>query len=176
MNLDPQLWTTIGCGLAVFMSASGSGIASASGATYAMKGLDLKSFVPIVIAGVLAIYGLIIGYMLAMKAGDADMTVVEGYKNFGAGLVVGGATYASGWGMSVFVDNMNYNGPYKASSTSTSEGTTDEATTPLLGSVRAGEAPYSKSQFTTMVVSMIYLEAIGLYGLIIALFLTGPMK
>merc|ERR1712007_174970 len=135
---------------------------------------NLKSFVPIVQAGVLAIYGLIIGYMLAMSAGNADMTLVEGYKNFGAGLVVGGACFASGWGMSIFINSMN-NGDCEVTSTSAPEGATNE-TSPLLGSTSGVVGLYSKPQFIKMVLSMIYLEAIGLYGLIIALFLTYNPK
>lgn len=178
MNLDigPQLWTAIGCGLAISMSASGASAASASAGFYALNGSDAKAFVPLVIAGVLAIYGLVIGYMLARKSFNEDMSVVEGYRNFGAGLVVGGATFNSGWNISVFLDGVNY-GTHKVSSTSAPRGATDEATTPLLGSTsRVQEGRYSTSQFTKMVVSLFYLEAIGLYGLIVALFLTGPME
>lgn len=174
MPIEPQLWTNIGCGLAVFLTSAGSAIASASGATYAMKGPTLKAFVPIVQAGVLAIYGLIIGYFLAMAAGDADMTAVEGYKNFGAGLTVGGACLASGWGMSIFVNSMN-NGDCEMTSTPETEGVTNE-TSPLLGAASGAVGLYSKPQFIKMVLSMIYLEAIGLYGLIIALFLTYNPK
>lgn len=179
MSLDPQLWTAFGCGLAIFLSAMGSAKASATGGIFAMRGPNLKAFVPIVMAGVLAIYGLIIGCFLSLKMGDATMTPVQGYKNFAAGLVVGSACLASAWGMSLFVGSMNDGKCAPAVSAPSMEMAADaDETTPLVNTLRGGggEGVYAKASFIKAILSLIYIEAIGLYGLVIALILTHEPK
>ena len=100
-----------------------------------------------------------------------EMSQVDGYKNFAAGLCVGAASLASGWGMSIFVKHMNEG---KCAPTSTqgpeTAAATDE-TTPLVPPTTEGEGVYAKNAFVKTVLSLIWLEAIGLYGLIVALFL-----
>lgn len=154
----------------MFLTSIGSAMGSAAGGVYAVQGPSLKMLVPIIQAGVLAIYGLIIAYMLFKNMDAENMTYAQGCKNLAAGLSVGAACLASGWGMSAFVKQLN-----EGVTLSTVPGTetpTNEST-PLIPSSGNGEGAgvYGKDAFIKTVLSLIYLEAIGLYGLIVALFL-----
>jgi len=111
MTLDPQLLTGVGCAASIFLCAAGSAYASSYSGVYAMRSSDIKGFAPIVISGVLAIYGIIVSVMLAFKlnnlSADSIMTQGEGYRNLSAGLSVGFACLASGVGMAFFIKELN---------------------------------------------------------------------
>ena len=55
-----------------------------------------KSLIPIIMAGILGIYGLIIAILLSAKAADVKLTAGDGYKMFSAGLCCGLSSLASG--------------------------------------------------------------------------------
>ena len=174
---DPHLLTAIGCALSIFLSAMGSAIGSAHGAIYAVNGPSFLAFVPIVTAGVLAIYGPIIGYFLVMKLNDPGLTPVDGYKNLAAGLSVGLACLASGTGMSIFLRQLNDGRCAKAPPASADAEPVSAERAPLIstaGSVTTTVptgGTYGKESFRKIIFANIFLEAIGLYGLIIALML-----
>jgi F0F1-type ATP synthase membrane subunit c/vacuolar-type H+-ATPase subunit K len=117
---------------------------------------------------------------MAKKFND-DMTTTEGVRYLSAGLSVGLACLASGWGISLFLKQLNGKAtrkvnpscPAAPSSVSAPETFVDENSplseplVPTSGSVDV----YSDTAFKKMVLSMVFLEAIGLYGHIVALML-----
>ena len=65
--------------------------------------LIFKSFVPVVMAGVLGIYGLIIGITLNSKI-TQQVTFFDGYKLLGAGLCCGLSSLAAGLAIGIVGD------------------------------------------------------------------------
>ncbi|EED87811.1 v-atpase subunit, partial [Thalassiosira pseudonana CCMP1335] len=130
----------LGCALSVFLCGLGAAYATSHASMFALRHQDLMAMVPVVQAGVLAVYGMIIAYLIQSRITDS-LPTADAYKFFSAGLSVGLACLVSGFGM----------GEGKAE--------------PKQGSAS------KKISFTTFVFCLIYLEAIGLYGLIVALFL-----
>ena len=173
---DPYLLTGLGATLAVFFSGFGAAIASHEGGIYAIQNYksNWKAFVPTIISGVLAIYGLIIGVILVRKLdGDDIMTTQDGYRQFSSGLCVGLTTFASGYGMSKFLKECNSKNTTPTATMMTTA-VTEEQTQPLLPpSTGGGIHDYQTDRivFIHTILSMIFLESIGLYGLIMALFL-----
>lgn len=69
---------------------------------------DLFAMIPVIQAGVLAVYGIIIGYLLTRKINaDVELSVVDGYEYLSAGLSVGLACLASGFGMALYLKKLN---------------------------------------------------------------------
>lgn len=164
MTIDPQLLTGLGSAISIFLASAGSAIASSHSGIYAVRSKDLKSFVPIVIAGVLAIYGIIVSVLLVGKLKD-DMTQAEGYRNLSSGLAVGLACCASGLGLASFMKQVNEHAPQTEMGGPESE--------PLVGRRTNGFALSQPLNFLHLCLCLVFLEAIGLYGLIVALFLMG---
>lgn len=166
---DPQLLTGLGAALAIFLTATGSAIASAEAGVYCLRKHSIKAFVPIMQAGVLAIYGIVVAVLLTGRIDKTDLSPAEGYRNLSAGLCVGLACWASGMGMARFLK-------YGNTTTIVQEGQqpppppTSEMTQPLVNRERT-MMPVDDFRYHTMV--MIFLESIGLYGLVAALFLIG---
>lgn len=94
--------TGLGAALSVFFSAVGSSVASVPAGNFLLRSKSGTSFAPIAIAGVLAIYGTIMAVVLCGKLNDS-ITAADGYRNFAAGLAVGFACLASGFGLSSFM-------------------------------------------------------------------------
>ena len=59
-----------------------------------------KALVPIIMAGILGIYGLIAGVLISQKA-SPGLKEGDGYKYFFAGLTVGGSSLASGYAIGI---------------------------------------------------------------------------
>mmetsp|Transcript_31008 Transcript_31008/g.66014 ORF Transcript_31008/g.66014 Transcript_31008/m.66014 type:complete len:166 (-) Transcript_31008:56-553(-) len=155
----PVLLTGLGAALSLFLAGGGAAYATAHASVFAIRHRDLMAMVPVVQAGVLAVYGIIIGYKLSAKmtADDVAISDADGYKFLCAGLSVGLACLASGYGMGNYLSQLNESEYYFVR-----RGKKDEK-----------ENASKKFSFVTFVLCLIYLEAIGLYGLIVALFLTG---
>eukprot|EP01083_Nonionella_stella_P066655 175714_1 len=153
------LHTGLGAAIALFLSGGGAAYASAHASIFATRHKDLMAMVPVVQAGVLAVYGVIIGYLISRKitAEDAIVTDMDGYKYLCAGLSVGLSCVASGYGMGNYLSQLN----------------ADEYYFVRKGKVGDKDNASKKFDFVTFVLCLIYQEAIGLYGLIIALFLVG---
>ena len=171
-STTPYLLTGLGAAFGVSLASIGSATASTVSASYAMTCKGVMSHVPIIISGVLGIYGLIIGAILAKILVSEDIIgIKQGCANLAAGLTVGGACYASGLGMASFVMNCLYGGDYN---------TRQQKSTPLNGHMQAlltkPDDPPLREPYpvtTKFVVMMVFLEALGLYGLIVALLLIG---
>ena len=99
-----------------------------------------RALIPIIMAGILGIYGLIVGVLLQSKAKNADMQM--GYQFLGAGIVCGFSSLASGFAIGIAGEKLLQ-----------SYAQTDK-------------------MFIGMILVMIFAEAIGLYGLIIAIVMT----
>ena len=65
--------------------------------------LVFKSIVPVVMAGVLGIYGLIVGMVLKGQIGE-NMNFVQGYKILGSGLCCGLSSLAAGLAIGIVGD------------------------------------------------------------------------
>merc|ERR1719473_1563032 len=97
-----------------------------------------KALIPIIMAGILGIYGIIIAALLSGQAANAK-DAKDGYKILGAGLCCGLSALASGLAIGVAGD--------------------------------AGVRAFAQTDaiFVGMILIMIFSEAIGLYGLIVAI-------
>jgi len=170
MTVDPKLLTGLGAALSIFLSGTGSAIASAHSGVYAIRSQDtqgLKGLVPIVISGVLSIYGIIVSIILSSKF-QKELTEEDGYRNLSAGLSVGLACWASGWGMAKFIKQCNEQGQEHRTTP-----TTTQMTEPLVGTPAIAHFVVPPEPNTIFLMVLVFLEAIGLYGLIVALFLMG---
>ena len=65
--------------------------------------LIFKSIIPVVMAGILGIYGLIVGVLLSTKT-VADLEFSEGYKLLGPGLCCGLSSLAAGLAIGIVGD------------------------------------------------------------------------
>jgi len=124
-GVGPQTWTNVklaedllapligvlGVAAAMVLTAFGAayGTAKAMIGIAAMSprrpGMIMKSVVPVVMAGVLAIYGLVVGVIIAQKLQvPGKYSLYSGFSHFSAGLSVGLCGLASGWCIGVLGD------------------------------------------------------------------------
>ena len=102
-----------------------------------------RALIPVIMAGILGIYGLIVSVLLSSKVADLSYTDKnagrDGFKIMGAGLCCGLSALASGLAIGVAGD--------------------------------AGVKSFAQTNaiFIGMILIMIFAEAIGLYGLIVAI-------
>ena len=105
----------------------------------------MRGIVPVVMAGILGIYGLIVGVIINnnIRTENYKYSTFSAYMHLGAGLAAGLASLAAGLAIGIVGDT----------------------------SVRA----YGKQDkiFVAMILMLIFAEALGLYGLIIALLMNN---
>jgi V-type H+-transporting ATPase proteolipid subunit len=103
----------------------------------------MKNIIPVVMAGVLGIYGLIVAVILIQQVkGDNTYSAYNGYAHLAAGLSCGLSGLAAGLAIGIVGD----------------------------AGVRAnGQQP---KLYVPMILILIFAEALGLYGLIVALILS----
>ena len=100
------------------------------------------------------------------------MTALDGTKHFSASLAVGFSSLASGLGMSSFLKQCNESpNDVAIVSTATTEGSSVGEREPLLTIQGTGDEGQGRYFAHKLIVVMVYLEAIGLYGFILALVL-----
>ena len=104
--------------------------------------LIIKSVIPVIMAGILGIYGLIVAVILNGKIGD-KYTLKEGYMHLSSGLCCGLSSLGAGLAIGIGGD----------------------------AGVRA--LGQQDRIFVGMMLILIFAEALGLYGLIIALILAA---
>jgi len=128
-------------GAAYGTAKSGTGIAAMA---VMRPEMIMKSIIPVVMAGIIAIYGLVVAALIAngIKAPDDGYTLFQGFLQLGAGLSVGLSGLAAGFAIGVVGD----------------AGVRGNAQQPRL--------------FVGMILILIFAEVLGLYGLIVALVLT----
>jgi len=141
----------LGMSIAMIFSNVGAAYGTAKSAVgIAALGMNdeygvMKNIIPVVMAGVLGIYGLIVAVIISQNVGGAHyktMAPFDGYCNLAAGMVCGFSGMASGYAIGI-------TGEY---------GTKANGIQPLL--------------FVPMVLILIFGEALGLFGLIISIVLS----
>ena len=141
------LGATVSLVFANLGSAYGTAKAGAGVAHLGMVAPDriMRGIVPVVMAGILGIYGLIVAVIINnnIKVGDNEYSTFSGYMHLGAGMAAGLASMAAGLAIGIVGDT----------------------------SVRA----YGRQEkiFVAMILMLIFAEALGLYGLIIALLMNN---
>ena len=105
--------------------------------------LIMKSIIPVVMAGIIAIYGLVVSVLIGNGMSDpTTYTLFHGFIDLGAGLSVGISGLAAGYAIGIVGD---------------------------CGVRGTGQQP---KLFVGMILILIFAEVLGLYGLIVALILT----
>ena len=105
----PTLVAGLGCALAISLCGLGAAYATTHAFSFALRhqDKDLIVMVPVNQAGILSVYGIIIAYLIQSKMDSKNLTIVVAYKFFTAGLTVGLACLASGFGMGKFLKQCN---------------------------------------------------------------------
>merc|ERR1719156_474645 len=99
----------------------------------------MKSIIPVVMAGIIAIYGLVVAVLIANGLTPSKYTLFKSFVDLGAGLSVGLSGLAAGFAIGIVGD----------------AGVRGTAQQPKL--------------FVGMILILIFAEVLGLYGLITAL-------
>jgi len=126
-------------GAAYGTAKSGTGIAAMS---VMRPELIMKSIIPVVMAGILAIYGLVVAVLIANGLDPKEYSLFKSFADLGAGLSVGLSGLAAGFAIGIVGD----------------AGVRGTAQQPRL--------------YVGMILILIFAEVLGLYGLIVALMLT----
>ncbi|XP_031564593.1 V-type proton ATPase 16 kDa proteolipid subunit-like [Actinia tenebrosa] len=126
-------------GAAYGTAKSGTGIAAMS---VMRPELIMKSIIPVVMAGIVAIYGLVVAVLIGSAIDPKEYTLFKSFVDLGAGLSVGLSGLAAGFAIGIVGD----------------AGVRGTAQQPRL--------------FVGMILILIFAEVLGLYGLIVALILT----
>jgi len=130
-----MVFSTVGAAFGT--TKAGIGIAGVS--TFKPE-LIMKSLVPVVMSGIIAVYGLVVSVLIAGNLSPrVDYPLFAGFVHLGAGLACGFTGLAAGYAIGFVGDSC----------------------------VRA--YVYESKVFVTMVLILIFAEVLGLYGLIVAL-------
>lgn len=140
---------SMGASAAMILCALGSAYATAiAGAAVASAGIKnpsaiMKSLLPVVMAGIIAIYGLVAAVLIVNDLTDKveEYTVFIGYLHFGAGVAVGITGLAAGYAVGI------------------------------VGRSGVISTILQPKFFVGMVLILIFAEVLGLYGLILGLIL-----
>ncbi|XP_046325799.1 V-type proton ATPase 16 kDa proteolipid subunit c-like [Haliotis cracherodii] len=126
-------------GAAYGTAKSGTGI---SAMAVMRPELIMKSVIPVVMAGIIAIYGLVVAVVITQNMTATGYTLFKSFLHLGAGLSVGLSGLAAGFAIGIVGD----------------AGVRGTAQQPRL--------------FVGMILILIFAEVLGLYGLIVALILS----
>lgn len=102
----------------------------------------MRSLIPIIMAGILGIYGLIVAVILIQKIKSDDYSYSRGFSHLASGMCCGFSSLAAGLAIGV------------------------------VGETGARAIGLQDKVFVGMMLILIFAEALGLYGLIVALILT----
>ncbi|KNC82230.1 V-type proton ATPase proteolipid subunit [Sphaeroforma arctica JP610] len=125
-------------GAAYGTAKSGTGIAAMA---VMRPELIMKCIIPVVMAGIIAIYGLVVAVLIGNSMNPSDYTLFEGFLDLGSGLSVGLSGLAAGFAVGIVGDS----------------GVRGNAQQPKL--------------YVGMVLILIFAEVLGLYGMIVAIIL-----
>ncbi|KDR82886.1 hypothetical protein GALMADRAFT_238520 [Galerina marginata CBS 339.88] len=129
-----MVFSTVGAAFGT--SKSGIGIAGLG--TFRPE-LIMKSLIPVVMSGIIAVYGLVVSVLIAGSLKPTDYSLSAGFIHLGAGLACGFTGMAAGYAIGHVGDSC----------------------------VRA--YVHESKVFVSMVLILIFAEVLGLYGLIVAL-------
>merc|ERR1712150_38785 len=156
-----------------------------SGLGVCVMGVDypkgvIKSILPIVMSGVLGIYGLIAGEILARNItppnqGFTNYSLFTGYAHLAAGLCCGVSCLAAGGAIGTIGDVGVRGFGLKACNGEKAwmvgkSGDTQEDTTPIVSDAQIQDA--TNKLYVGNIIMLIFGEALALYGLIVALILS----
>ncbi|KIO27034.1 hypothetical protein M407DRAFT_243492 [Tulasnella calospora MUT 4182] len=103
--------------------------------------LIMKSLIPVVMSGIIAVYGLVVSVLISGRIIPGKYSLFAGFIHLAAGLACGFTGMAAGYAIGIVGD----------------------------ACVRA--YVYESKVFVTMILILIFAEVLGLYGLIVALIL-----
>ncbi|KAF4617152.1 hypothetical protein D9613_005947 [Agrocybe pediades] len=129
-----MVFSTIGAAFGT--SKSGIGIAGLG--TFRPE-LIMKSLIPVVMSGIIAVYGLVVSVLIAGSLKATDYSLFAGFIHLGAGLACGFTGMAAGYAIG------------------------------LVGDACVRAYVHESKVFVSMVLILIFAEVLGLYGLIVAL-------
>ncbi|KAK3994703.1 V-ATPase proteolipid subunit C-like domain-containing protein [Cladorrhinum sp. PSN332] len=139
----------MGCTASIVFTCLGASYGTAkSGVGIAAMGvlrpdLIVKNIVPVIMAGIIGIYGLVVSVLISDGLKQDDYALYTGFIQLGAGLAVGLAGMAAGFAIGIVGD----------------AGVRGTAQQPRL--------------FVGMILILIFAEVLGLYGLIVALLMNS---
>lgn len=139
----------MGCTAAIVFTCLGASYGTAkSGVGISAMGvlrpdLIVKNIVPVIMAGIIGIYGLVVSVLISDGLAQKDYALFTGFIQLGAGLAVGLAGLAAGFAIGIVGD----------------AGVRGTAQQPRL--------------FVGMILILIFAEVLGLYGLIVALLMNS---
>ncbi|PPQ92840.1 hypothetical protein CVT25_004328 [Psilocybe cyanescens] len=136
-----MVFSTIGAALGT--SKSGIGIAGLG--TFKPE-LIMKSLIPVVMSGIIAVYGLVVSVLIAGSLKHTEYSLFAGFTHLGAGVACGFTGLAAGYAIGFVGDSC----------------------------VRA--YVHESKVFVTMVLILIFAEVLGLYGLIVALIMNSKVS
>ncbi|KAI9014694.1 v-type proton ATPase 16 kDa proteolipid subunit 2 [Gaertneriomyces sp. JEL0708] len=126
-------------GAAYGTAKAGIGIA---GVGQVRPDLMMKSLIPVVMAGIIAVYGLVVSVLVSNDLNpDSDYSLFAGFVHLAAGLSTGFAGLAGGYAIGI------------------------------VGDACVRGYLYQQKMFVGMVLILIFAEVLGLYGLIVSLIL-----
>ena len=149
MDTTAPFFGFLGAASALVFSCMGAAYGTAkSGVGIAAMGvmrpeLVMKSIVPVIMAGVLGIYGLIVSVIISSKVGTGNYTMFSGYGHLASGLACGLSGLAAGMCIGIVGD----------------AGVRANAQQPKL--------------YVGMILILIFAEALALYGLIVGIIIAG---
>lgn len=104
----------------------------------------MKCVVPVVMSGIIAVYGLVVSIVIASKLSPkVPISVSKGAADLAAGIAAGLTGISSGYAIGI------------------------------VGDLSARTYYFQPKIFTGMIVILIFAEVLGLYGLIVAVLLSG---
>jgi len=133
-----MIFSTVGAAFGT--SKAGIGIAGLG--TFKPE-LIMKSLIPVVMSGIIAVYGLVVAVLIVGGVTSTDYSLYAGFVHLGAGLACGFTGLAAGYAIGFVGDSC----------------------------VRA--YVHESKVFVTMVLMLIFGEVLGLYGLIVALIMNS---
>ncbi len=123
-------------GAAYGMAKAGVGIA---GMGQRKPHLVIKSLLPVVMASILGIYGMIVSVILLKKIDLDNYDFIQGYRHLGAGLCCGLSSLGAGYAIGI------------------------------VGDIGSRGMARNEKLFVGVLLTMIFAEAIGLFGMILAI-------
>jgi V/A-type H+-transporting ATPase subunit K len=151
--LDPIFWASLGISLSILLAAIGAGLGiglsgpGVAGAITEKPEIFARSFIAVVLAEALAIYGLVVALLAVFKLPalvnpvNPVAAADSAFRIFAAGLAVGGGALGAGFGI----------------------GTS--------GSAMAAATAEKPELYSRVLIPVILSEALAIYSLIIALLL-----
>ncbi|KIY62795.1 vacuolar ATP synthase proteolipid subunit [Cylindrobasidium torrendii FP15055 ss-10] len=107
--------------------------------------LIMKSLIPVVMSGIIAVYGLVVSVLISGAVVPNKYPLVAGFVHLGAGLACGFTGLTAGYAIGIVGDSC----------------------------VRA--YVHESKVFVSMVLILIFAEVLGLYGLIVALIMNSQV-